>query len=185
MKSMSAERSTNRSHRIVILCGPGLANLHTCATLIKSGINVVGICRADQRTAGLPLDYLKRSIKRKGLWPTFSRILARVVYKAFNAPKDRAAMNRLFDRRAIEATLLPWTDRIHETNSYSNPETIAWLKKQDADIYVAHTPYWIGKKVRSLPKTGLVIGGHPGITPWYRGSHSPFWALYSGKPEDV
>ena len=41
------------------------------------------------------------------------------------------------------------------------------------------------KSVRSLARDGLVIGGHPGITPRYRGGCSAFWALYNSKPEDV
>src|SRR6202043_3366629 len=110
--------SNSKKHRVVVLCGPRLANLNTCATLIRGGANVVGICMADQRAAGMPLDYLRRSIKRKGLWPTTSRMLARLIYMAFNAPKDRAAQGRLFDRRAIEETLNPWKDRIHHTNNY-------------------------------------------------------------------
>lgn len=172
-------------NRIVVLCGPRLTHLNTCATLIRGGANVVGICMADQRTAGIPLNYVRNSVQRRGLWPTTSRILGRLAYMALNWRKDRAAHDRLFDRCAIEETLRPWADRIHHTDGYSTPQTIDWLTQQDADIYVAHTPYWIGKKVRNLPKTGLVLGGHPGLTPRYRGSHSAFWAIYSNRPEDV
>jgi methionyl-tRNA formyltransferase len=39
--------------------------------------------------------------------------------------------------------------------------------------------------VKELARRGLVLGGHPGITPFYRGSHSAFWAVHNGKPEDV
>jgi hypothetical protein len=177
--------SSSDKNRIVILCGPGLHHLHTCATLIRSNLNVVGICVADQRTAGIPLRYLLKSFKRKGIWPTMSRSLARLLYLAFNRRQDLAAYERLFNRRETEDTLRPFADRIHRTDDYSSPTTLAWLKQQDADIFVAHTGYWIGKKVRDLPKKGIVLGGHPGITPDYRGSHSAFWAVYFRKPEDV
>jgi methionyl-tRNA formyltransferase len=36
-----------------------------------------------------------------------------------------------------------------------------------------------------MPKKDIVIGGHPGLTPEYRGSHSAFWAIYNGEPEKV
>lgn len=178
-------RSNNEKNRIVVLCGPRLTHLNTCATLIRSGLNVVGICMADQRTAGIPLQYVLKSARRKGLWPTVSRGLARVAYLAFNVRQDRAAYESLFNRQAIEETLRPFASQTHHTSDYSNPETLAWLKQQDADIFVAHTAYWIGKKVRNLPRKGIVLGGHPGITPVYRGSHSAFWAIYFRKPEDV
>jgi folate-dependent phosphoribosylglycinamide formyltransferase PurN len=177
--------SANPKNRIAILCGPRLTHLNTCATLIRGGLNVVGICMADQRTAGLPVKYIYKSIKRKGIWPTFSRTLARVAYKTLNDRKDQAAYKRLYNRAAIEETLKPYNELIYHTEDYGTPRTIEWLKSLNADIFVVHTSYWVGKKVRNLPKKGIVLGGHPGITPDYRGSHSAFWAVYKEKPEDV
>jgi hypothetical protein len=177
--------SNNTRNRVVVLCGPELSHLNTCVTLIRSGVNVVGICIADQRTAGIPLQYLLKSVRRKGMWPTISRSLARLAYLLLNSRKDRAAYARLFNRDEIESTLRPYADRIHRTDNYSRPATIAWLKQQAPDVFVVHTPYWVGKKIRGLPSTGIVLGGHPGLTPAYRGSHSAFWAIYLQKPEDV
>lgn len=177
--------SNNPQNRIVVLCGPELSHLNTCATLIRTGLNVVGICIADQRTAGIPVRYLVKSFKRKGIWPTVSRSLARLAYAAINNRQDQVAYHRLFDRSAIERTLRPYADRIYRTDDYSNLRTMTWLKEQQPDAFVVHTPYWVGKKVRSLPRTGIVLGGHPGLTPAYRGSHSAFWAIYFQKPEDV
>lgn len=172
-------------NRIVVLCGPKLHHLHTCATLIRAGLNIVGICMADQRTGGMPLRHLLKSFKKKGLWVTGSRSLARLVYLALNRHRDDAVYKELFDEREIQAALQLWAGRIHRTGDYSNPETLAWLKECEADVLVVHSPYWVGKMVRELPRKGIVLGGHPGITPDYRGSHSAFWAVYKRKPEDV
>ena len=182
---MFAMLSNTPKNRVVILCGPKLTHVNTCNTLIRSGVEIAGICIADQRTAGLPVRYLWKSAKKKGLWRTASRSLARLVYLAFNRRQDRAVYERLFNERELRETLKPLEDRIHRTDDYSRPETIAWLKACRADIFVVHTPYWVGKKVRELPQKGIVLGGHPGITPEYRGSHSAFWAIYNQKPEDV
>ena len=43
----------------------------------------------------------------------------------------------------------------------------------------------MGKELRKLCKTGLVIGGHPGITPSYRGAYSSFWAIYNKDEENI
>lgn len=172
-------------HRIVILSGPSLTHKNTCATLIKLGLNVVGICQADQRIVKLPIPYLFRSVKRKGLGVTLSRVVARLLYLSVNRRKDREIFARLFNEQEINETIHKWCGEIHNTSDYSAPDTINWLQKMDADIFVAHTPYWIGKKVRNLPRTKMVVGGHLGITPLYRGSHSAFWAIYKGNPQDV
>jgi folate-dependent phosphoribosylglycinamide formyltransferase PurN len=178
--------SESHRNRIVVLCGPNLLHhQHTCATLIRSGLNVVGICMADQRTAGLPVRYLLKSTRKKGVWGTASRSLARLACLALNRRRDQAAYQRLFDAHELAETLRPWSDRIHHTRDYSSPGTLAWLKEREADVFVVHTPYWLGKKVRELPRKGIVLGGHPGITPDYRGSHAAFWAVYKRKIEDV
>lgn len=172
-------------HRIVVLCGPKPHHANTCATLIRHGLHVAGICIADQRTGKLPWRFLRRAAARKGWGPTFSRAAARVLYQVCNWRADRQAFARLFDREAIEATLEGWNGEVHRTSDYSAPETLAWLRRMEPDVLVAHTPYWIGGAVRGIPKCQIVLGGHPGLTPFYRGSHSAFWAIYKGKPEDV
>lgn len=182
---MPTESSDTCRNRIVILCGPELHHQHTCATLIRNGLNVVGICVADQRIAGLPLRYLLRSTQKKGVWDTASRLSARLAYLALNWRRDQAAYRHLFNASELAGTLRPWSDRSHHTRDYSSPETLAWLKERDGDVFVVHTPYWVGKKIRELPRKGIVLGGHPGITPDYRGSHAPFWAVYKQKIEDV
>ena len=52
-------------------------------------------------------------------------------------------------------------------------------------ILLVHSQTWVSKKIRELPGLSYVIGGHPGITPRYRGSHSSFWALYNQDSENL
>ena len=143
---MCSEQSNKSGNRIVVLCGPELVHLNTCATLLESGLNVVGICIANQKTAGIPLQYLLKSAKRKGLWPTVSRILSRMLYLAVNARQDGVAYTRLFNQKKIEEVLRPAAGRVHHTANYSSPETMAWLERQQPDVFVVHTPYWITEK---------------------------------------
>jgi methionyl-tRNA formyltransferase len=168
------------------LCGPpDLPQQYTCATLIREGFNVVGLCVADQRSAGLPLSYLRLSVRKKGLWVTLSRVAARLLYQLLNRRQDRRKQEQVFDAKAIRTILDSWKGEWHYTQNYSAPATLAWLQAMDADIFVAHTSYWVGKQVRDLPKTKIVLGGHPGLTPYYRGSHAAFWAIFRGHPDDV
>ena len=172
-------------HRIVVLCGPRLTHRNTCATLIGRGLNVVGICEADQRRGGVPVAAVRRAVKKHGVLPTLAQAAARVLHCILRGRRDRVAFESIFNRAWITETLESWDGDIHRTDRYSAPSTLDWLAGKKPDIIVIHTPYWVGKKVRDLPASGMVLGGHPGITPDYRGTHSAFWALYKGKPEDV
>jgi hypothetical protein len=172
-------------HRIVILTGPAIWHRNSCATWIRAGLNIVGICYCDQRTFRLPLRAAWKSLRTGAPWRLFGQILGRAYYEVCNGRKDRAIAERILNLRRIEEALKSWNGAVYHTSDYSRPETIAWLASLRPDVFLVHTPYWVGKKVRDLAAKGITIGGHPGLTPWYRGSYSPFWAIYRGHAEDV
>ena len=164
--------SVRVKNRIVVLCGPELHHLSTCATLIRAGLNVVGICVADQRTAAIPFRHLTGSIRRKGIWHTISRSLARLAYLAINSREYQLVYNRLFNQNAIEKTLRPYADRVYHTNNYARPRTLEWLRAKQPDVLVVHSSYWVAKKIRDLSAKGIVLGG---LTQSNGRSHSAFW----------
>ncbi len=171
--------------RVVTLTGSEPWHEHTIATLLDSGANVVGICMADDTTGGLPLQYLRRSIKRRGLRAVADQVAGRVVYKLLNGRADRRSLSRIFRirhaREVIEASGVP----IHRTRNFSASATVDWIKSLRPGLLVVHASQWVPRAVRKLPESGLVIGGHPGLTPHYRGAHSAFWALHNGRPQDL
>jgi len=171
--------------KIVILSGPFIWHKNTCAEIIAGNLNVVGICICNKTSFGLPIKFVINSFKTKGVLQTLSQILSRTFYKIKNSRKDKIFFNKYFPIDSINNVLSKWNGEIHYTDSYSNPQTLKWLKKMDADIFVAHTGYIVGKKVREIPKLKMVIGGHPGITPFYRGNHSSFWAIYNNDFERI
>ena len=177
--------SNPQKYRVAILCGPNIQHRSTCATLIQAGVNVVGICVCDQTSGGLPLGHLRRTLKKHGTWTLLGQILGRLYYNLLNKKKDQTLQRELYNTTRIETALAGWDGNVHRTDNYANTETVAWLKSLDADIFVVHTGYWVGKKVRRIPGKKIVIGGHPGLIPAYRGSHSGFWAVMNGHPEDV
>jgi len=184
----SPSRQCNRrlqGARVVILAGPRVWHRSSCATLIASGANVVGICVADQRAGGLPLRYVWKSLRRIGPLSVLSQIASRVLYRILNGARDAAHLQAIFDSAAIDRILRDWNGATHQTHDYGATETRKWIAALRPDVLIVSTPYWVTKAVRDLALRGLVIGGHPGITPHYRGSHSAFWALLRGKPDDV
>lgn len=165
--------------KVVVLIGPSLANKNTVTTLINKGVNVVGVVAMDHKNNGINVGFLKRSIKNFGIMKVFGQILERILYKLINNKKDIDFTRSFFKQEETNSLFNSFSsDFIINTNSYSNSETLTWIKNKNPDLIVIHTPYWIGKKVRDLVN-GNIIGGHPGLTQHYRGVHSPFWAIYN------
>ncbi len=170
--------------RVVVLIGPSIANRNTLATLVNSNVRVVGAVIADKNVGGVNTSFLKIAVKKQGIIKVAFQIMERVLYKLLNSKKDARIEKEIFDMEQINLAVDKWRGAIHKTVDYQAKETVAWIAAQKPDIIVIHTPYWVGKKIRNMVN-GNVIGGHPGITPLYRGVHSPFWAIYKGDAENI
>jgi folate-dependent phosphoribosylglycinamide formyltransferase PurN len=170
---------------VLIICGSKVWHKNTCAVLISSDINVVGICEVDQNNFGIPIKYILGKIRKDGIVKVLDQIFCKVYYNYLNKAKDNHIKKKIFNRKSIELTLSSWSGAIHKTNNILKKETIDWIKKIGPDIIVVHCGYIIPKKVLKIPKKKIIIGGHPGLIPNYRGSHSAFWAIYKQKPKDV
>lgn len=171
--------------RVVALINPVLHCRSTCAELIQRGINLVGIIEADKKKAGLPFATFGRLIRKQGLMSATSQVLARLAYLAGNRAADRKIYHELFDHEEIQRVLNMWNGPVLTCRSYAEPVAMDTIRDLRPDILVVHSQDWVTKKVRDLARKGLVLGGHPGITPDFRGSHSSFWALFHDQPEKL
>jgi methionyl-tRNA formyltransferase len=153
--------------------------------LIEADINLVGIVEAETKSAGLPLATFRRLMKKQGLVSTASQIAARLVYQTANRKADRRIYERLFDKQHVEQILTQHNTPVIRCRSYSERAALKAMADLQPDVLVVHSQSWVPKDVRQLPTTGLVLGGHPGLTPFYRGSHSSFWALLNQQPQMI
>jgi methionyl-tRNA formyltransferase len=169
---------------VVVLTGSGIMHRHTCATLLRAGVNVVGIVECRREGLAARVRHLNRWRQRYGLLRTVDQIVARTLYRVLRNSRDDAALARLVDaaadRQIIAASGVP----VLVTDSYSRSDTFDAIRTLDPDLMVVHSPFIVGAKVRALTP-GRVIGGHPGITPDFRGSYSAFWAMALARPDKV
>ena len=173
-----------RPHRVVVLCGEGVMHRNTCATLLRAGVNLVGIVSCARRGVRARADRARRRIARHGFGRTVGQILGRVYDRMKNRNADERLLARLVDDAANRAMIEGADVPVVRTDSYARSDTLEALRHMDPDILVVHTKYLVGRRVRELARVA-VIGGHPGITPYYRGAYSPFWALRHGRPDMV
>ncbi len=169
-----------KSLRVVCLFGTGIIFDKTLSVLLANDVNVVGVCNANKHKKGVDFHYLKIAIKKYGYLKVCLQILERILYKLLNSRKDRKIFNSIYNQEEIKKIVESYTGPYHQTEDYQNPETIEWLSSLKPDIFIVHTGYWVGKKVRKIVNDKC-LGGHPGITPDYRGVHSPFWAAYNNE----
>ncbi len=175
---------TNKSLRVVCLFGTGIIFDKTLSVLLENEVNVVGVVNANKHKRGIDFSYLKIAGKKYGYVQVFLQILGRIYYKILNNKKDREIFNQIYNEDEIQSILKNYSFQSFQTDDYGNPETMEFIKSLQPDLLLVHTGYWVGKKVRNIVN-GRVIAGHPGITPDYRGVHSPFWAIFNGEPEKV
>lgn len=166
-------------NRVLLLIGPSIANAHTLATFLKSNLNVVGVCIANRKNRyGFNSGNLSKKLERQGAVATSLQLAGKVCYSLTNRAKDSRLRQRIFDKKDIESTIAAWDGPRLEVANYESAEVLQWIKDRAPDYLVIHTPVWVGKKIRDLVEN-RVIGGHPGITPLYRGVHASFWAAYN------
>ena len=174
-----------KKSRVLLLIGNKLWNWNTVNTFKKSTLNIVGVCVYNNNFFGFPIKYLFKSIKKRGIIAVIDQILGRLLYKIINLYSDRRRLNEIFNLEDCKYIKKNLEIPSYFTHSYNDKKTIEWISKLNPNVVVVHTEGWVGKEIRSISQIELIIGGHPGLTPTYRGSHSPFWAIYNKEEKKV
>ncbi len=120
---------------------------------------------------------LKGRLKKIGFFKVMGQVLFSVLFVPFL--RKKAA-----DRKAelVKLYQLDGTDfnkaGCYYTSSVNDSSCIQLLQQIQPDIVVVNGTRIISKKVLQCTKA-VFINMHVGITPWYRGSHGGYWALYN------
>jgi folate-dependent phosphoribosylglycinamide formyltransferase PurN len=137
-----------------------------------------------EKTRAPLVPFLWRRMRRLGFFKVADELLLRLHYTLFQGRRDARMLQQLMAevQRAIPASYQrPPVYRIYDINS---DEAEALLKRLAPDVCVLMVMPLLKKKIFSIPPLGMLIF-HPGITPEYRGTHSPFWAVLNREPERV
>jgi folate-dependent phosphoribosylglycinamide formyltransferase PurN len=129
-----------------------------------------------EKTRAPLVTFLWRRMRRLGFLKVADELLLRLYYLLFQSRRDGRMLQQLMAQvqRDIPASYQrPPVYRIYDINS---DEAEALLKRLAPDVCVLMVMPLLKKKIFSIPPLGMLIF-HPGITPEYRGTHSPFWAV--------
>jgi hypothetical protein len=176
----------NNNKSAIILVGTSIECLFSLKKILDSGCLVSGVVFCNQSDLRSRIKGEYRRFRKYGAFLRFSQIFLSLIYKAIYGHSDKLYIKQClqnFDSHSFYDELIKKNISYMHTSNYDSKESIDYIKLKDPDFLVCHTPYWIDKKVRMLPRDRLVIGGHPGLVPFYRGSHSAFWSIYDECPE--
>ncbi len=168
--------------KVVLLTSNGLEHRYVAAAIESAyPAELAGII-----TAAAPASRIRllRWWRRYSISQLASRVAARMYRRRHHRDEWReAALARvLFADDVPEA--LPRPDLQHVVPTHNHDACISLLARIQPDVIVVYGTGLIGRRVIAAATRGIV-NMHTGLSPWYRGSDSVFWALHNQEPEKV
>jgi methionyl-tRNA formyltransferase len=125
---------------------------------------------------------IKGRLKKNGLFKVTGQVLFSLIavpVLKMKSKKRKAELHKLYNLNNDTFT----TAEILRVNSVNDDACLQLLQQLQPDIIVVNGTRIISKKI--LQTTAAVfVNMHVGITPYYRGSHGGYWALYNKDVEN-
>ncbi len=125
----------------------------------------------------------KKRIKKIGILPVAGQVLFSVFIVPFLRIKSKKRKAFLINQYRLSNTDFNSSSSTYRVNSVNDEGCLNTIQQLQPDIIVVNGTRIISKKI--LQSTNAIfINMHVGITPWYRGSHGGYWALYNNDIEN-
>jgi folate-dependent phosphoribosylglycinamide formyltransferase PurN len=157
--------------KIILLAGKGAStNIIYHALKYEWDISAIILEEAENKSY-----FLKRRIKKLGIWKVVGQILFQLTIVKFLNITSTKRKNELFLQYELNTSNLPEEKIIHVISVNDN-KCLQILQNINPDIVIVNGTRIISKQIlQSIPAKFLNI--HVGITPKYRGVHGGYWAL--------
>lgn len=129
-------------------------------------------------------EFLRRRIKKQGLWKTAGQMAFVAVVAPFLKKESAERRKEILEINQVSTDPTALNEKAISVNSVNSDECIALLQKLNPDIVVVNGTRIISKKVLSSTDA-VFINMHAGITPKYRGSNGAYWAFYNQDKENA
>lgn len=123
----------------------------------------------------------KARIKRIGIF----KVVGQAMFSVLAVPvlRKKAASRKAALVKQYQLDSTRFDDKTYHVNSVNDETCKQLLEQVQPDIIVVNGTRIISKKILSCTNA-IFINMHVGITPWYRGSHGGYWALYNNDVEN-
>ena len=124
----------------------------------------------------------KNRLKKIGLLKVTGQVLFSVLIVPYLRKKAAGRKKELINQYHLDNSDFE-SKTCHFVNSVNDEACKQLLLQISPDIIVVNGTRIISKKILQCT-SALFINMHVGITPWYRGSHGGYWALYNNDVEN-
>lgn len=171
----------NSSSSLIVLIDQSRPTLYSLLKILETNSKVLGVVCCNKQGIKNRFEIEKKTIKKYGLLPRISQILLSIYFYITEinmTPSLEEKMYPMINFLKLKNILKHRNIPLIETDNYESMMVLNFINSIEPDFLVAHTPYWVGKKIRTASKSKLVVGSHPGLVPHYRGAHSAFWCAF-------
>jgi methionyl-tRNA formyltransferase len=173
--------------RIVFVGRANFAN-HCFANWLAERHEVCAYLLADIRryTTSYRWKWFRRQIRRKGLRRAIDLALYQLFYRLTLHRRDHDLLAQVFEEEFGRAYFqLPPEMPRHEFEDLNSEPCLAVLRDLAPDVVltVCVTQY-LKRPYMEIPRLGTLLY-HEGLTPEYKGLHTPFWANYNNEADRI
>ncbi len=124
----------------------------------------------------------KNRVKRIGILKVLGQVIFSVLLVPYLRKKAAARKAALAEEYQLNDSVFS-NDKTHRVPSVNDDACKQLLEQLQPDIVIVNGARIISKKILQCTNATF-INMHVGITPWYRGSHGGYWALYNNDVEN-
>lgn len=124
----------------------------------------------------------KGRIKKIGFFKVLGQAMFSVLIVPYLKKKAKHRKDALIQQYHLDGSNFA-DNKTHHVTSVNDEACKQLLLQLQPDIVLVNGTRIISKKILQCT-TAIFINMHVGITPWYRGSHGGYWALYNNDVEN-
>jgi len=175
--------SISAQPRVVVICGDHYRHRYF-ASRLSQACNVVGVVNERVRPhvgLGFPRRYWELA---RGFKFNPALMYAKAACTLIENWRARGVYERILGPLGADFQLRPGTAHLRFESSLNLPENVEQIRALEPDVLAVSGTRLLSRRILELPKLAA-INMHGGLSPYYRGGDSIFWALYNREPQYI
>ena len=170
-------------HRVVVLCNDAWRHRYF-ANRLSQCFHVVGVVNERMRPH-LGLGFARRTSELARAFKFNPALMsAKLACRALELWRGRGVYERILGPLGARFQLPPTAEHLRLESSINLPRNVERIAALRPDVIVVSGARLLSRAIIDLP-TKAAINMHGGLSPYYRGGDSVFWALYNREPQFV